>query len=61
MKKLFRSIAFINEVLGEIWYDLKLISEEAPQIRLPVLRTELGKVESHKVVLENPTDKDVKV
>lgn len=30
-------------------------------MRLPVLKTELGKVDSHTVILENPTDKEVKV
>lgn len=55
------SIAFINEHLGEIWYDLSLGCEDQPPVRLPVLRTELGKVEQHRIVLENPSDKEVKV
>ena len=55
------SIAFINENLGEIWYELKLISEDQLPVRLPVFKTELGKVDSHTVILENPTDKEVKV
>jgi len=35
--KVFReqgSIAFINEKLGEIWYELHLISEESEEIKL---------------------------
>lgn len=55
------SIAFINEQLGEIWYDLNMNSEESPPQRLQVLKTELGKVESHTVYLQNPTEKEVKV
>ena len=50
------SIAFISENLGEIWYDLRLVSEDYPPIRLPVWKTELGKVEAHTVLLENSTD-----
>jgi len=30
-------------------------------VRLPVLKTELEKVDSHTVILDNPTDKEVKV
>ena len=48
------SISFMNEKLGEIWYDLTLISEEVPFIRLPTLKAELGKYESVTVTLENP-------
>ena len=55
------SIAFTNEFLGEIWYDLNLSCEEQPSVRLPVLRTELGKVQEHEVNLENPSDKEVKI
>jgi hypothetical protein len=44
----------MNEKLGEIWYDLTLISEEVPFIRLPTLKAELGKYESVTVTLENP-------
>eukprot|EP00825_Cyclidium_porcatum_P017017 TRINITY_DN1987_c0_g1_i2.p1 TRINITY_DN1987_c0_g1~~TRINITY_DN1987_c0_g1_i2.p1 ORF type:complete len:400 (-),score=64.28 TRINITY_DN1987_c0_g1_i2:21-1220(-) len=52
------SVAFINEQLGELWYDLTLTSEEQTPIRLPVLKTELGKVDVHKIKLENPFDKN---
>lgn len=41
------SIAFINEVLGEIWYELSMTCEDTAQTRLGVLRCELGKVEFH--------------
>ena len=40
---------------------MKLISEDQLPVRLPVFKTELGKVDSHTVILENPTDKEVKV
>ena len=55
------SIAFIHEKLGEIWYELNLIAEENPSVRLPMLKCELGKVESNEVEIENPSSKEVKV
>lgn len=54
------SIAFINEHLGEKWYELVLNSEEQPVVKLTVLKTELGKSSSKIVCLENPSDKEVK-
>ena len=50
------SIAFINDKLGEIWYELHLIGSEAAIIRLPTLKSELGKSERHNIVLENPSN-----
>ena len=55
------SIAFIHEKLGEVWYDLNLEAIEPAPVRLSTLRAELGKVESHEVELENPTNKEVRV
>ena len=55
------SIAFIQEKLGEIWYELNLNSEEAQVIRSPTLRAELGKVEEWEVELENPSNVDCPV
>lgn len=55
------SIAFINDKLGEIWYELHLIGTEAPITRLPTLKSELGKSEHHKIVLENPSNQEVHV
>lgn len=49
------SIAFIQEKLGEIWYELLLFSENKPVDRLPTLRAELGKFSQHQVYLENPS------
>ena len=53
------SVSFINEKLGEIWYDLSLVSEDVNFIRLPTLKAELGKCESVQVTLENPTKHEV--
>jgi len=38
-------IGFIHSRLGEIWYNLTLVSEDRPAVRVPVMRCELGKVE----------------
>ena len=53
------SIAFIHEKLGEVWYDLNLEANDTVPVRLPTLKAELGKVESHEVELENPSNKEV--
>lgn len=42
-------IGFIHPKLGEIWYNLNLISEERQIIRIPTLKTELGKVEEYEI------------
>lgn len=49
------SVVFIQEKLGEIWYELSLTAEENPVIRSPTLKAELGKVEEWVVYLENPS------
>ena len=62
--KVFRgkgNVSFMNEKLGEIWYDLNLISEDVGFQRLPTLKAELGKYEETTVSLENPSKYEVKV
>ena len=49
------TIGFLNEKVGEFWYDLSLVAEENPVLHLDLLECELGKVASHTVTLENPT------
>jgi hypothetical protein len=39
------TVTFINETLGETWFELTLSSEENPPHKLPVIRAELGKIE----------------
>lgn len=55
------SIAFVSDHLGEIWYELNLVAEDSQMVRLPMLKTELGKVEQHEIRLENPSNEDVRV
>lgn len=55
------SLAFIQEKLGEIWYELLLSSENKPVERLPTLKAELGKFSQHEIQLENPSNYNVQV
>lgn len=41
------TIGFLNEKVGEFWYDLDLQAEENPPVSLELLECELGKVVSH--------------
>lgn len=50
------SVAFVNEKLGEIWYELNLVAEASAAVRLPIMKCELGKEEKHEIILENPSD-----
>lgn len=53
------TIGFLNEKVGEFWYDLNLNAEENPVVNLELLECELGKVASHHVTLENPTGQEL--
>lgn len=53
------NIGFLNEKVGEFWYDIRLIAEENPVQNLDLLECELGKMASHFVELENPTAKEI--
>ena len=53
------NIGFLNEKVGEFWYDLNLMAEENPVENLDMLECELGKTASHTVDLENPTGKEI--
>ena len=53
------NIGFLNEKVGEFWYDLNLFAEESPVQNLQLLECELGKTASHFVELENPTGKEI--
>lgn len=53
------NIGFLNEKVGEFWYDLNLIAEENPIVNLEMLECELGKTAQHQIELENPTGKEL--
>lgn len=49
----------MNELFGEKWYELILNCEEPAALKLPVMKTELGKWSEYGIILENPSDKEV--
>lgn len=49
------NIGFLNEKVGEFWYELSLTADESPIQNLELLECELGRMASHTVELENPT------
>lgn len=53
------NIGFLNEKVGEFWYDLSLTAEENPVQNLELLECELGKTASHYIELENPTAQEL--
>jgi len=50
---------FLNERVGEFWYDLILTAEPAPPEDLPLLECEVGRSMQHKISIENPTGHEV--
>jgi hypothetical protein len=55
------TIGFLNEKVGEFWYDLNLTAEENPTVNLDLFECELGKVATQFVNLENPTGQEIAV
>ena len=55
------TIGFLNERVGEFWYDLKLAADENPVQNLDTLACELGKLATHTVNLENPTGQEMNI
>ena len=55
------TIGFLNEKVGEFWYDLNLVCDENPVQNLPMIDCELGKVGKQTINLENPTGNEVQI
>ena len=53
------TIGFLNEKLGEFWYDLILTCDENPIHTVPAVECELGKRKELFVDLENPINDEV--
>jgi len=53
------AIFFINQQVGELWYELKLNAIEQPPQELEMLQCELGKNASHHVIIENPSSDEI--
>merc|ERR1719265_64099 len=50
---------FLNERVGEFWYDLQLTALPAPPEDLPLLECEVGRTMQHKITIDNPTGQQV--
>jgi len=50
---------FFNDVVGEFWYDLELIAEQAPPEELELMECELGRTAQETVKIDNPTGQEV--
>jgi len=55
------TIGFLNEKVGEFWYDLVLTCEDNPIINLDLIECELGKNGVRYVDLENPTGHELHI
>lgn len=55
------SAVFFNDVVGEFWYDLELVAEQAPPEEFEPLECELGRTAQCSVTIENPTGQEVQL
>lgn len=53
------SIAFIHNVLGEFWYKLHLVADQAEPVRLKDMVCAVGSKTSQSFIIENPIGEDV--
>ena len=51
----YGSVAFLNPVAGEFWYELKLVAEAAVPVALPRLQAAVGGSVTHTFAVSNPT------
>eukprot|EP00755_Sulcionema_specki_P010722 Sspe_Gene.7078::Locus_2392_Transcript_2_2_Confidence_0.625_Length_8917::g.7078::m.7078 len=52
-------LSFHNDEIGEYWYKLMMVAEDAPPEELPEIHCELGKSKSTEVTIENPLDQEI--
>merc|ERR1719161_2536405 len=50
---------FVNDRVGEFWYDLDLVAEPAPPEEIPQMECELGRTARTTVQIDNPTGQEV--
>jgi len=53
------TVVFVNDRVGEFWYDLDMIAEDAPAIDIPQMECELGRTRIHTETIENPSGQEV--
>ena len=55
------TIGFLNEKVGEFWYDLVLMCEDNPITHLDLIECEIGKNAAQYITLENPTGQELQI
>ena len=53
------SVAFVNPVAGEFWYELRMTAEEPTPVELPLLRCSVGGKATHAVPITNPVGEEL--
>ena len=53
------SIAFVNSLAGEFWYELVMTAEAPTPIELPTLQCGVGSLVTHKFTLSNPIGEEL--
>jgi len=57
--KMIGGLIFVNDEIGEFWYELELESEEPDPIPVPGIKAELGKTSKTRLSIENPCGFDI--
>eukprot|EP01063_Lacrimia_lanifica_P021383 TRINITY_DN2869_c0_g2_i1.p1 TRINITY_DN2869_c0_g2~~TRINITY_DN2869_c0_g2_i1.p1 ORF type:complete len:2912 (+),score=1278.25 TRINITY_DN2869_c0_g2_i1:97-8832(+) len=52
-------LSFYHDDIGEHWYEVKMVADEAPPEELPEVHCELGKATTIELAIENPVDHDL--
>jgi hypothetical protein len=55
------SVIFFSPSIGEFWYQLHLVAEQAEPSSLPLMIAEMGKMEERVVWMENPIEEIITV
>jgi hypothetical protein len=53
------SVTFVNDKVGEFWYELELVAQPSPPVSLPHLSAAVGYKAVHTLSLENPIGEEV--
>jgi hypothetical protein len=55
------SVTFVDEKVGEFWYELELVAHPSAPVSLPHLSAPVGYKVTHSLSLENPIGEEVRV
>ena len=53
------SVAFVNSLAGEFWYELVMTAEAPTPIELPMMQCSVGSSAKHKFTLSNPIGEEL--